>query len=101
MLRRMRILDVSCGNRAVWFDKQNPLATYIDIRPEVSPDVVADSRDLKGFADGSYDLVVFDPPHKNNGPQFGMARSYGCHTADEITDIIRRTAVESYRVTRP
>ena len=48
----MKILDLSAGNRAVWFDKNYPGATYVDIRPDVNPSVVADSRAL-GEAVGS------------------------------------------------
>lgn len=29
-----KILDVCCGPRMMWFDKQNPLAVYMDIRAE-------------------------------------------------------------------
>jgi hypothetical protein len=90
---------MSAGNRAVWFDKQCKLATFIDIRPEVKPDFVADSRELPREIGAGYNLVVFDPPHKNNGPCSGMTRSYGHYTAVEITDIIRRSAKEAHRVT--
>lgn len=96
----MKILDVSAGNRAAWFDRRCPLATYLDIRAEVEPDIVCDSRSLPADWSG-FDLVVFDPPHKNNGPLFGMSRSYGSFTAQEITDTIQGTARETHRVTRP
>jgi hypothetical protein len=97
----VRILDVSAGNRAVWFDKRCAAATYVDIRPEVQPDIVADSRALPAEVGDGYDLVVFDPPHKNNAASGKMARNYGHHTAAEITDILQRTAAEAHRVTRP
>ena len=52
----MKILDACCGSRMFWFDKENPNATYMDIRQEkfeihskkvnVNPDVVADFRDM-------------------------------------------------------
>lgn len=72
------ILDATCGNRGMWFDKANPNAVYTDCRSEshssrfgkipadrhiiVSPDVVADFTDLP-FPDKSFKLIVFDPPH--------------------------------------
>jgi hypothetical protein len=31
------------GNRAIWFDKAYRDAVFVDIRPEVSPDIVADN----------------------------------------------------------
>ncbi len=94
----LRVLDLSAGNRAIWFDKSHPDATYIDIRPEVKPDIVADSRSLPAGI-GQFSLVVFDPPHKNNGSQFGMARSYGCFNHNHIRSTIIETAKEAHRVT--
>ena len=29
-----KILDVTCGARTMWFDKQNPLAVFCDKRKE-------------------------------------------------------------------
>ena len=97
----MKILDLSAGNRAVWFDKNHRDCTYIDIRPEVGPTIVADSRELPPIVGNGYQLVVFDPPHVNGGPNGNISRDYGHHTADEIRDIIKRTAVEAHRVTSP
>lgn len=97
----MRILDVSAGNRAVWFDKKCSLATYLDIRPEVVPDIVCDSRELPAEVVPGFDLIVFDPPHKNNGANGNMSRNYGHHTMAEITDILQRTAREAHRVAKP
>lgn len=75
-----RILDVTCGSRSIWFDKNNPLAIYCDKRVEndtriwksgdglsertitVNPDVVCDFTNLP-FEDNLFSLVVFDPPH--------------------------------------
>ena len=67
------ILDACCGSRMFWFDKNNPLALYADIRDEehtlcdgrslkVHPDIVSDFTDMP-FLDESFKLVVFDPPH--------------------------------------
>lgn len=100
MSRPFRVLDVSAGNRAIWFDKQHPDAIYIDIRPEVKPDFVADSRMLPAEIGEGFDLVVWDPPHKNNGPNFGMARSYGCFSHEHIRSTIANTAKETHRVCR-
>lgn len=51
------ILDMCCGSRMFWFDKQDPRAVYADIRSEqhqlcdgrslvISPDIIADFRAL-------------------------------------------------------
>lgn len=42
----MKILDLSAGRRAVWFDKKHPLTTYLDKRAEVEPDIVCDTRSI-------------------------------------------------------
>ncbi len=60
----------------MWFEKNNPLAVYCDKRCEeftgiwgnstrklnISPDVVCDFTSLP-FAENSFALVIFDPPH--------------------------------------
>ncbi len=97
----MKILDLSAGNRAVWFDKDNPLATYLDIRPEVNPTHVVDTRAIPDTVGSGFDLFVFDPPHKNNGATGGMKRVYGHFTAAQIESTIIGTARESHRIGAP
>ena len=40
------------------------IGTRVDLLPELEPDVVADAHDLP-FEDGSFDLVVLDPPYSD------------------------------------
>jgi hypothetical protein len=94
----MRILDLTAGNRACWVDRNDPRAIFIDKRAEVLPSVVADACALPAEIVGPFDIVVFDPPHKNNGPRSGMTRSYGHSTADEITALLKGAAKEAHRV---
>lgn len=72
----MKVLDVCCGSRMMWFDKANDNAIFIDKRTEqhtlcdgrsleITPDFNADFRELP-FADCSFSVVVFDPPHLVN-----------------------------------
>ena len=67
------ILDVCCGSRMFWFDKENSLTMFVDIRDEkhklcdgrslnIHPDIVVDFTNIP-FSDESFKLVVFDPPH--------------------------------------
>lgn len=67
------ILDACCGGRMFWFDKNNPLTVFQDIRKEefiacdgrkiaVNPDIIGDFRNMQ-YPDSSFKLVVFDPPH--------------------------------------
>lgn len=97
----MRILDMSAGNRAVWFDKAYRDAIYVDIRPQVNPDIVADTRSLPESVGKDFDLIVFDPPHMRCGPASAMAKTYGLHTSEEIRVIVRESASEAHRVSRP
>lgn len=72
------ILDVTCGGRTMWINKKHPNTLYCDIRREkkgickerpnfsVEPDEIMDFRNLE-FADRSFKLVVFDPPHMKEG----------------------------------
>lgn len=83
-----KILDACCGSRMMWFDKENPLVVFNDIRKEehilcdgrvlkIKPDTQHDFRNL-AFEDDSFKLVVFDPPHLNKlGQNTWMAKKYG------------------------
>lgn len=97
----MKILDMSAGNRAVWFNKAYQDTTYVDCRAEVNPDVVADTRSLPFSDDSNFDLVVFDPPHVNFGKNAEMSKTYGHHTTEDIRNIVAGSAKEAHRVSKP
>ena len=94
-----RILDAACGNRTIWFQKNEPHTTYCDIRREehegdfgkalnkngkqkhrhlvINPDIQCSFTDLP-FENETFNLVVFDPPHICNlGENAWMRKSYG------------------------
>lgn len=83
-----RVLDVCCGSRMFWFDKNNHDVVFQDIRQEehvlcdgreliINPDVVGDFTNME-FEDESFSLVVFDPPHMDTlGKSSWMAKKYG------------------------
>lgn len=96
----MKILDLSAGRRAVWFDKNHRDAIYVDIRPEVEPTLVADARALPAEIGSDFDLILFDPPHKNNAASGKMSHNYGHWTAEQIRDIVTGSAKEAHRVAR-
>ncbi|MGS4345115.1 methyltransferase [Myroides odoratus] len=85
---KKKILDACCGSRMFWFDKDNPLVLFQDIREEehtlcdgrlleVKPDVIGDFRKME-FEDNTFKLVVFDPPHLHKlGQDTWMAKKYG------------------------
>lgn len=67
------ILDACCGGKMFYFDKHDSRVLFQDIRDveitlcdgrpfEVKPDVQADFTNMP-YEDGSFSMVVFDPPH--------------------------------------
>ena len=68
------IIDVACGSKMFWFDKQNPYVEFCDNRVvpkqefypkryiKISPDTVCDFTNLP-FSNNTFYLAVFDPPH--------------------------------------
>lgn len=96
----MKILDLSAGRRAIWHNKKNPLCTYLDIRPEMDPDHVVDTTKIPKWVGEGFDLLVYDPPHMNCGPNSNMAKRYGHWTNEQIRESIRLTAIEAHRVAK-
>lgn len=111
------VLDPCCGSRMFWFDRADDRAVFGDIRQErhtltdkssaggsreliIEPDHVMDFRSLP-FADQTFHLVVFDPPHlRNNGSGGWLAKKYGKLGVDWRDDI-KAGFEECFRVLRP
>ena len=105
------ILDVCCGSKMFWFDKNQENTIYMDCREvsetlcdgrklEIHPDVIGDFRHIP-FDDNTLSLVVFDPPHlKNIGETSWMAKKYG-KLSDTWEDDIRQGVHECMRVLQP
>ena len=109
-----RVLDACCGSRMFWFDRQHPDALYIDNRSEahelmdksskggsrslvIAPDMVADFTNLP-FADNTFPLVVFDPPHLvRAGRTSWLAKKYG-KLGERWQDDIAKGFAECFRV---
>lgn len=106
-----KILDACCGSRMFWFNKHEPHTTYMDIREEtltlcdgrtteVKPDVVADCRHCP-FPDDTFNLVVFDPPHRSDlGDNSWMAHKYGKLQGD-WRSFLKESFDELMRVLKP
>lgn len=110
------ILDPCCGPRSMWFDPANPRVVFGDKRKEtvvvtdqshgrvggtrtlvIDPDVDLDFRALP-YADGSFRLVAFDPPHLvRAGSKSWLAARYGTLSADWRDDL-RAGFAECFRV---
>lgn len=97
----MKILDMSTGKKGIWFDKNNPLVTFLDIRPETNPTFICDTRNIPAEVGNDFDLIVFDPPHLNLGKNSNFAKDYGHFTQSEIMDTISRSSAEAHRISKP
>lgn len=93
------ILDVTCGAREIWFQKNEPHTIYCDKRCEefegdfgkrkrghchlvINPDVLCDFTELP-FKSNSFRLVVFDPPHiENLSKNSWLRKSFGSLDGD-------------------
>jgi SAM-dependent methyltransferase len=110
MSERKFILDVCCGCKQFWFNKNHPNTLYIDNRieakgfqnarpnKEIRPDIVVDFRALP-FEDNTFKLVVMDPPHIfASGPKFRMVKEYGWLERESWRTDIKKGFDEAMRV---
>lgn len=101
------ILDATAGGRHMWFDKMPDDVLFVDKRVvppgaivqkslwEVRPDVQADYTSLP-FADDSFEMVVFDPPHiYRENPSGIITTTYG--TFQDLDEVVAGLH-ECYRV---
>lgn len=114
-----KVLDVACGTRACWFDKNDSRAIFGDIRNEtitvtdrthkedgtreirVAPDVLLDFRNLN-FPDETFRLVLFDPPHLlRAGPASWMKAKYGLLDPTAWREDLRQGFNECFRGLKP
>jgi hypothetical protein len=97
----MKILDLSAGKRAVWYNKNHPLAIYLDRRAEVNPTIVCDTNEIPAQVGTGFNLICWDPPHMNCGPNSDMSKRYGYHTTEQIVQLLKRTGREAHRISAP
>lgn len=105
------ILDVCCGSRMFYFDKENPAVIFMDNREltsilcdgrtlEIKPDVNADFKAMP-FKDNTFSLVIFDPPHlKQAGRNSWLAQKYGV-LPENWQEELHQGFNECLRVLRP
>lgn len=116
------ILDVTCGSKSIWFNKNHPNVIYCDKRQEeyegdfgnavkkdgtkkhrklvIKPDILCDFTNLP-FEENTFALVVLDPPHiealKDNS---WMKKAYGSLDANWKT-MLHEGFAECMRVLKP
>ena len=117
-MNEKKILDVTCGSRTMWFNKNHPAALYCDRRQEqhyniwkndngkserscvIDPDIVCDFTNLP-FGDGSFSLVVFDPPHLTKAKDTAwLVKKYG-RLDENWPQMIHDGFLECMRVLKP
>ena len=108
-----KVLDVCCGAKGMWFNKEDERALYLDKRNEyhentypsgkksltVSPDIIGDFTDIKQD-DNSFWHVVFDPPHIKRNKLGEITKRYG-NLEDGWQDMISKGFKECFRVLKP
>lgn len=112
-----KILDMTCGSRTIWFNKNHPDTVYTDKRwldeegifgkartsphhIHVHPDIQCGFTDLP-FEDNTFKLVVFDPPHLIKAKETAwLVKMYG-NLDEGWQDMIRDGFREGMRVLQP
>jgi hypothetical protein len=107
------VLDVCCGPRGFWFDKQDDRALYLDKRREthvdvykcgiktnvIDPDIIGDFTNIDQ-PDETFWHIVFDPPHISRKSQGQIVKKYGSLEGD-WREMIRKGFKECFRVLKP
>ncbi len=116
-MSKQKILDVCCGSRMFWFDKNDERVIFADRRVEqhllndksqksgkrelvINPNVQSDFTALP-FPDNYFEMVVFDPPHLEKlGEMSWLALKYGRLTGD-WRQMLKDGFFECFRVLAP
>ncbi len=105
------ILDVCCGSRMFYFDKENKNEIYMDKRKledvlcdgrvlKIEPDVIGDFKNIP-FNDNLFSLVIFDPPHLRwAGRESWLRKKYGQLPEDWENELSKGFS-ECWRVLKP
>lgn len=110
-MREKLILDACCGSRMFWFDKTNPNVLFCDLRNErydftdrkpleIKPDVVADFKKMP-FQDNTFQMVVFDPPHRTDLTSGNWMELYYGKLSKEWQNDLKAGINECMRVLKP
>lgn len=106
-----KILDMCCGGKHFWFDKNNENVLFMDKRKkpkgfikqqlgwECNPDIVGDFTNIP-FEENTFYLVVFDPPHFITKSDGIITKKYG-KLDDDYEYLIKKGFEEAFRVLKP
>lgn len=103
------VIDVCCGSRMFYFDKQDDRVLFCDKRKEshilcdgrtleIKPDIQVDFTNLP-FSDETFYQVCFDPPHLVKvGHNSWLAKKYGQLDKSTWQEDLRKGFSECFRV---
>ncbi len=99
------VRDVTANTRKMWKGNIFPFKPrFYDIDPRMKPDVVCDFGKLPDKKD-SVDVLIYDPPHLDNGIGLVMEKDYGLSMAvkktKDIPSLYPRFLAEAKRVLKP
>lgn len=112
MKENCQIIDLACGIKAMYIQKNHPLVLYNDIRREekgffdfrpnfeVQPDIQEDFTKLP-FEDHTFYHVVFDPPHLWYNPNMRMTKPYGYLEKHNYQEVLKKGFEEGWRILKP
>jgi hypothetical protein len=94
------VLDVTYGSGAFWDGSAPVQVTAVDLNPTRALDAAVDFRQLP-YADESFDVVTFDPPHlADAGSESIMRERFGTYEDADLEDVIKDGCREAWRVAR-
>jgi SAM-dependent methyltransferase len=102
-----RILDATVNRGRFWVGSSRPV-TGMDIDPKHKPDIVGDHNNMP-FADRSFDVIVYDPPHipnqgkdkrKDFNKRFGLVVTASPEQGYNLSHLYPPFLSEAYRVLR-
>ena len=117
----MKILDATTGFKGIWYQKNHPFVTFMDVRTgktkntpgtkikhrrhfKLDPDVVADWTKTIPFDDNYFDMIVFDPPHfvlDKDAPDSCLTLRYSRLDKSSYRKDLSKGFKELYRVLKP
>ena len=105
------IIDVCCGGRMFWKNKNHPNVIYQDIRKDilplkeqygmnftVEPDIIGDFTNMPHIKDNSMKMVIFDPPHLKLNTTAWMAKKYGTTKDVDLSKMLGDGFKECWRI---
>ena len=116
----MKILDATCGFKGIWYQKNHPFVTFMDMRKGtvgctkntkiknkrhkyLEPDVVSEWKDAP-FPDNSFDMIIFDPPHllKNkDSSDTNLSLCYGRLDKNNYKTVLKEGMAKLFRILKP